>query len=99
MKRKIIWMMVSGLMALSLVMAACSPAAPVETEVEGEKKVISGGEEEKEEEEKKEEVAEEEVVEDMGPKYGGSLRLLQNGDITGWDDVITRGPTPGRSTG
>ena len=98
MKRKIIWMMVSGLMALSLVMAACSPAAPVETEVEGEKKVISGGEEEKEEkeeEEKKEEVAEEEVVEDMGPKYGGSLRLLQNGDITGWDDVITRGPTPG----
>ncbi len=63
MKTKILWVVVSSLMALSLLMAACGPAAV-------------------EEEEEKGEVAEEEVVEDTGPKYGGTLVLTQNSNIT-----------------
>ena len=62
MTKKIVWMVVGGLMALSLVMAACGPAAPVETTEEGEKKVISQPDEEKEQPKETEVVAEEVVA-------------------------------------
>ena len=70
MKKKIVWMLVSCLMVLSLVMASCGPA---EEEAE-----VEVGEEEIEVGEVKEEV-EEEVVEEEGllppdvPKYGGTF--------------------------
>jgi peptide/nickel transport system substrate-binding protein len=86
MTKKIVWMVVGGLMALSLVMAACGPAAPVETTEEGEKKVISQPDEEKEQP-KETEVVAEEVVEDMGPKYGGKLILVEKGDITRYSPI------------
>ncbi len=87
MRKKILWLVVSGLMALSLVMAACGPAA-VEEEEEEKKVVVV---EEEEEEEEKEVVVEEEAVEDAGPKYGGTLTLHQASDLSsGWDDVVTR---------
>ena len=92
MTKKIVWLVVSGLMALSLVMAACGPALVVETEKEGEKKVILQAEEE---EEAKKEVVEEEVVSPEKSKYGGTLTLARSGDITAWDDVVSRTVCPG----
>ena len=52
MKKKIVWMLVSGLMVLSLVMASCGPAeveAAVEAEVEVIEEVVEEEEEEEEE--------------------------------------------------
>ncbi|MFC2057162.1 ABC transporter substrate-binding protein [Chloroflexota bacterium] len=80
MKKKIVWVVVSGLMALSLVMASCAPAV-----VEEEEEVIV--EEEVEEEEV---IVEEEVVAPgvEVPKYGGVLTVGQERDITRWDEVV-----------
>ncbi len=76
MKRKIVWVMVSCLMVLSLVMASCAPAA-----VEEEEKEV-------EEEEVVEEVEEEVVAPtDDTPKYGGMLKLGWDADINRFDDV------------
>jgi len=41
------------------------------------------------------EVAEEEAVSPGEPKYGGTVSLAIIADITGWDDIVTRGVTPG----
>ncbi|MFC2056431.1 ABC transporter substrate-binding protein [Chloroflexota bacterium] len=60
MKKKIVWLLVSGMMALSLVMASCAPAAVVEEE---EEEVIV--------EEEEEVVAPTVEV----PKYGGMLKV------------------------
>jgi peptide/nickel transport system substrate-binding protein len=81
MKKKILWMVVSGLMALSLVVASCGTATVEEEEEEEE----GGGVvvEEEEEEEEQEEV----VQEDTGPKYGGTLNLALTGDITSFDAI------------
>ncbi len=80
MTRKTLWLVVSGLMALSLVMAACGPAAVEEEEEEKQVVVV-------EEEEEEEVVAEEEeeVVSPDTPQYGGTLTAARTGDITGWD--------------
>lgn len=64
MVKKAIWLVVSCLMALSLVMASCGPAAEEEEE-----EVIIGEEEEEEEEEEKEE---EGLLPPEVPKYGGT---------------------------
>ena len=53
MKKKIVWMLVSGLMVLSLVMASCAPAEE-EAEVEVGEEEIEVGEVEEEEEEEEE---------------------------------------------
>jgi hypothetical protein len=53
MKKKVIWLLVSCLMAVSLVMASCGPAEVEEEEEEEE--VIIGEEEEEEEEEEAQE--------------------------------------------
>ena len=83
MTKKILWLVVSCLMALSLVMAACGPA--VEEEEEEEEVVVVEEEEEEEEEEVVVVEEEEEVVSSDMPKYGGVLTLSRTGDVTGWD--------------
>ncbi len=80
MKKKIVWMVVSGLMALSMVMAACGPAAVEEKEEEKEVIVV-------EEEEAVVVEEEEEVVSPEKPKYGGTLYLAMSGDIREFDPI------------
>ncbi len=89
MKRKILWLVVSCLMALSLVMASCGPAAEEEAEVEvGEEEVVVGEEEVIVEEGEEEEVEEIVVSPDM-PKYGGTLIKAYGWDIMmGFDEIF-----------
>jgi len=83
-KKKIVWMLVSCLMVLSLVMASCGPAAEEEKEVEVGKEEVEVGEEEVKVEE--EEVVEEEegLLPPEVPKYGGVLTLVGGGGGN-WD--------------
>ncbi|MFC2057031.1 ABC transporter substrate-binding protein [Chloroflexota bacterium] len=73
MRKKFVWVVVSGLMALSLVMASCAPAV-----VEEKEEVIV------EEEEEEEVELEEEVVAPTVevPKYGGVLKVGHVRNIT-----------------
>jgi peptide/nickel transport system substrate-binding protein len=82
-KKKILWLVVSCLMALSLVIASCGPAEE-EAEVEMGEEEVEVGEEEVE-------VGEEEVVEEEGllppdvPKYGGTYTFIAFSDYRNWD--------------
>jgi peptide/nickel transport system substrate-binding protein len=82
--KKMVWVVVSCLMVLSLVIASCGPEAVEEEEEEEEGEVVIT-EEERE--------AEEEVVEEEGllppdvPKYGGMYTFIALGDYRGWDPV------------
>ncbi len=78
--RKIIWLLVSCLMVLSLVMASCGPAEE-EEEAEVEEEVV---EEEVEEEEEEEEG----LIPPEVPKYGGILTTIGS-DPMGWDEAYT----------
>ncbi len=83
--KKIVWMLVSCLMALSLVMASCGPAEEGEEEVEvGEEEVTVT------EEEVEEEVVEEEegLLPPEVPKYGGILMGFGS-DPGGFDPLVT----------
>ena len=93
MKKKIVWLTLSCLMALSLVVASCGPAV---TEEEEEEEVIT-------EEEEEEEVTEEEAVTEgmvlntagklvEKPRYGGWYYMRISGDIRGFDDVLPASP-------
>jgi len=73
--KKIIWLLVSCLMVLSLVIASCGPAT-VEEEEEEEEVII-----EEEEEEEEQEV---EVTGPEKPRYGGTLYLAEVRDVTNW---------------
>jgi peptide/nickel transport system substrate-binding protein len=80
MKKKILWMLASFLMILSLLIISCGPKAEEEAKVttEGsEKVVITTGEEEKVEEEK---VVEEEkgILPPEVPKYGGKMVVMSH---------------------
>ena len=77
MKGKITWLLVSFLMVVSLVLASCAPAVPVEEKREV--PVIK--------EEKKEAVKEEkkEVVTSGQPQYGGRWNINWTADPLGWD--------------
>ena len=85
MKKKIVWLVVSCMMAVSLVVASCGPAEE-EAEVEvGEEEVVVEEVEEEEVEEEEEEV----VVSPDVPKYGGTLTKAYGWDIMlGFDEVI-----------
>ncbi|MFC2021443.1 ABC transporter substrate-binding protein [Chloroflexota bacterium] len=79
MTKKIVWMVVSGLMALSLVMAACGPAVVEEGKEVVEKEVVEKEVVEKEVVEKEaveKEAVEKEVVSSDEPQYGGTIRVL-----------------------
>ena len=82
MKKKIVWLVVSCPMALSLVMASCGPAAEEEVEI-GEAEVVI----EEEEEEAEEEVVEEEegLLPPEVPKYGGTITIATTADPTSFD--------------
>ena len=80
MKKRIVWILVSCLMVLSLVIASCGPAE-VEEEEEEEEVVI---EEEEEEEEEVVEEEEEEVVSPDKPQYGGTIYQALMWDISNW---------------
>jgi peptide/nickel transport system substrate-binding protein len=84
MTKKVVWLLVSCLMVVSLVMASCGPAAEEEEEEE-EEEVIIGEEEEEEEEEEKETVSP-----DM-PRYGGVLKLGTARDVMTFDNLDRMG--------
>ena len=88
---KVIWLAVSVLMALSLALAACTPAAPTPTTPVTTTPVTpttpATTTPPTEEKPQKEVVA---PAADT-PKYGGTLRVALTADITGFDDVVTRG--------
>ena len=83
MPKKYISLVVSCLMALSLVAISCGQAV---VEEEEEEEVV---EEEKEEEVVEEEEEEEEVVSPEEPQYGGVIRTILLRDQTGFDEAIT----------
>ncbi|MEK7353678.1 MAG: ABC transporter substrate-binding protein, partial [Chloroflexota bacterium] len=94
MRRRILWLVVSGLMALSLIMAACGPAAPSSTPTTPTtpttpstpaSPTTPATPTEKE--------AVTPTVE--APKYGGTLSLVQGTDFTRWDTHAM--PTPGNA--
>jgi len=94
MKNKILWLLVSGLMVVSLILASCAPAAPVE-----EKPAPTSPTPEKPaptvEEKPAAPVAEKEMVKDsLGrlvekPKYGGVLVELWDTEPAGFDPAFS----------
>ncbi|MBI2849855.1 MAG: ABC transporter substrate-binding protein [Chloroflexi bacterium] len=94
MTRKILWLVVSSLMALSLVLAGCAPAAtpptpptttpPTTTPPTTTPPTITPPVAEPPQKEAVAPTAE-------APKYGGTLRLALAADITNFDDVVTVG--------
>jgi len=75
MRRKIVWLVVSCLMVLSLLMASCAPAVTEEEEVVAPPK------------EEKEVVTEEEVAPPPGePTYGGVMNVAATSSDFGFDD-------------
>jgi peptide/nickel transport system substrate-binding protein len=85
MRKKIIWLVVSCLMVLSLVMASCGPAEE-EAEVEVGEEEVEVGEVEVAEEEEEEEAV---VAGPEVPQYGGTLSVVFGGDIMGFDEATT----------
>ncbi|MBI2849692.1 MAG: ABC transporter substrate-binding protein [Chloroflexi bacterium] len=101
MNRNTLRAVAGGLMVLSLVLAACgqaatptppttptSPTAPITPATPATPATPTTPAQEK---------PQQEAVKPTGeaPKYGGVLNIVQSGDITGWDDIVTRGATPG----
>jgi peptide/nickel transport system substrate-binding protein len=84
MKKKILWMLVSCLMMLSLLLVSCGPKEEKETKVEEEEGKVVITEEKAKEEVVTEE--EEELLPPEVPKYGGTLTLVTPSDPTSFDD-------------
>jgi peptide/nickel transport system substrate-binding protein len=83
-KRKIIWMLVSCLMVLSLVIASCGPKVEEEAKVTQQgtgQTVTTGGEEGTINETAKTGAKTEEVTSSDKPQYGGSITLAMNRDV------------------
>ena len=78
MSKKIIWLIVSCLMAMSLVMASCGPATVSEEEEEEE--VVIGEEEEEE--------VQEVISSPEKPQYGGTVYLSEIRDITNFANIL-----------
>jgi peptide/nickel transport system substrate-binding protein len=80
MTKKVVWILVSSLMVLSLVIASCAPKQEAKTETVGQATVVTAGGEEKA-------AATEEVVAKGPevPQYGGTLTMMQGLDIQGFD--------------
>jgi len=88
MTKKIIWLLVSCLMVLSLVMASCGTTTVEEEEEEEEEEVIVGEEEEEVVEEEKEMVKDSlgRMVEK--PQYGGTFTSYFTGSPMDWDEAF-----------
>ena len=90
MSKKLLWTGVSVIMALSLVMAACAPAAaPVAPTAPTTPTAPTAPTKPVEEKPQKEAVA----LAPEKPKYGGTLNILQAADITNFDPAISGAPT------
>jgi len=90
MKRKVGWLFLSFLMALSLVLASCAPAEEEEEEVvviEEEEEVVTEEEEEVVTEEEEEVVTEEEGA----PQYGGTMTYVFRRPPQGFDEHLFSG--------
>ena len=89
--RRISWLVVTSLMTLSLVVAACGPAAtPAAPAVPAAPVAPGAPVEEKAQKEAVAPAASADV-----PKYGGTLNLAQGGDVTAFDDIVSRRVLPG----
>jgi peptide/nickel transport system substrate-binding protein len=93
MKRKVVWLVVSGLLVAALVLTSCGPAV---TEEEEEEVVTEEEEEVAEEEEEEEEEGPEMVRDSLGrlvekPRYGGVITLGFSGDISTFDELYGTG--------
>ena len=78
MTKKIVWLIVSCLMAVSLVVASCGPAEVAEEE---EEEVVIGEEEEEEEQEV-------EVTGPEKPRYGGTISIALARDVSNWANAL-----------
>jgi len=88
-KKRIVWLVASCLMVLSLVMASCGAAEEEEAEVEvGEEEVKVTGEAKVEEEEELVVEEEEGFLSPDVPKYGGVITSATTGDPWGWDPGV-----------
>ncbi|MBN2238441.1 MAG: ABC transporter substrate-binding protein [Dehalococcoidales bacterium] len=98
MTKKIVWLLVSAVMVLSLVMTSCSTDSTKETKVETEKdsdtvKITESETATAIKGETKTEVTKE-VIEEKGlrdpaePKYGGIYNFVALSDYRGWDPVL-----------
>lgn len=91
MAKKIVWILISCLMVLTLVLASCDSDGDTggTVEVEGDTKTVStGGDDEKEPDEIDIKETGPEVTEEKDtdrPQYGGTLTYLVNTDITTWN--------------
>jgi len=97
MRKKIVWLVVACMMALSLVMASCGGAETTTEEEEaavaveeGEVTVTTEGGQAAVEEEEEEEV----VVSSEEPQYGGWV-VIGSADIIDFDEIIGFGAAPG----
>ncbi len=84
MKKKIIWVLVSCLMVLSLIIASCGPREEEEAKVteEGGQVITT------KEKEEKVVVEQEEIVSPEGPEYGGTFTWHLPMDVMGFDPIL-----------
>ncbi len=101
MKRKVVWMLVSCLMALSLVVASCAPKEEAKEKEVGKATVVKAEEEVKEEEKAApvEEMIKVTLTKRDGttmtkmvpkPKYGGTMVTALTADYSQWDPYHTQ---------
>jgi peptide/nickel transport system substrate-binding protein len=95
MKKKILWILVSCLMVLSLVIASCGPKEEEAKVTEEEEKVVVT---EKKAEEQKVAVEEKALLPPETPKYGGTLYLYTPDPVGGFDEAYNMGHVGGMVT-
>lgn len=89
---KTLWLAITGIMMLSLIMAACGPAATTPTTPGTPATPVTPTTPTTPTAPVTEKPQQEAVTPiSDAPKYGGTLRLALGADITGWDDVVSRG--------
>ncbi len=91
MLKKIVWLVVSSIMVISLIAVSCGPSTP-QVEIEEPKTEEPKTEEPEEEIEKEEPVEEEKVVSPDIPKYGGTLTVVRPTIPGVFDNAVVRAP-------
>ncbi|MBI2851467.1 MAG: ABC transporter substrate-binding protein [Chloroflexi bacterium] len=97
MSKRILWLVVSGLMALSLVMAACAPAAPITPTTPTTPTTPAAPTAPAAPTTPTTEKPQQEAVKPSGevPQYGGTLNVGRSGDLTSFDPTANTGQTAG----